>query len=274
MSIYDSPRWIADLDAALERLPLLRELEGKSILITGAGGLICSAAVDLLIRYDETHPGKIRLMAAGRDRERMDRRFGAYSKKEYFSFVPFDAARADSDLPDDADYLIHGAGNAFPERISAQPVETMLGNFNGLYALLRHASGQGTRRLLYISSSEVYGRKTGSEPFREEEYGFVDLLNPRNSYSVGKRAAETLCASFNDEYGTDSVVSEFTVPVNNYTEAEYAQIISSHSHPYRIEVVKNWCTVLVYVMDKNGDPMMGVEFKGYNQSFLHNPDRF
>ena len=54
-------------------------------------------------------------------------------------------------------------------------------------------------------------------------------------------------------YGTDSVVSEFVVPVNNYTEAEYAQIISSHSHPYRIEVVKNWCTVLVYVMDKNGD---------------------
>ncbi len=206
MNIYDSPRWIADLDAALERLPLLRELEGKSILITGAGGLICSAAADLLIRYDETHPGKIRLMAAGRDRERMDRRFGAYGKKEYFSFVPFDAARADSDLPDDADYLIHGAGNAFPERISAQPVETMLGNFNGLYALLRHASGQETRRLLYISSSEVYGRKTGSEPFREEEYGFVDLLNPRNSYSVGKRAAETLCASFNDEYGTDSVI--------------------------------------------------------------------
>ena len=31
-------------------------------------------------------------------------------------------------------------------------------------------------------------------------------MNPRNSYSVGKRAAETLCASYFAEYGVDSVI--------------------------------------------------------------------
>ena len=32
------------------------------------------------------------------------------------------------------------------------------------------------------------------------------MLNPRNSYSISKCAAETLCASYYDEYGVDSVI--------------------------------------------------------------------
>ena len=53
-------------------------------------------------------------------------------------------------------------------------------------------------------------------------------------------------------YGTDCITSTFTVPVKNYTDAEYAQIASQNAHPYRIEVVKNKCTVLVYGLDKSG----------------------
>ena len=59
---------------------------------------------------------------------------------------------------------------------------------------------------MYISSSEVYGEKKDSEPYKENQYGYIDLLKSRNSYSVGKRAAETLCASYADEYGMESVI--------------------------------------------------------------------
>ena len=206
MSIYDSKRWTADLDAELDTLPMLRELEGKSVLITGAGGLICSAAADLMIRYNETHAGKVRIMAAGRSRERMEDRFAPCREKDYFRFVPYDAASAESELPEEIDFIIHGAGNASPGKIIAEPVETLLSNFNGLYRLLSYLRDRGSGRALYISSSEVYGQKKDPEPFREDEYGFIDLLNARNSYSVAKRAAETLCASFAEEYGVDSVI--------------------------------------------------------------------
>ena len=206
MSIYDSERWIADLDAALDTLPVLRELEGKSVLITGAGGLICSAAADLLIRYNETHPGKVGLLAAGRDRDRIEVRFAPFRDRAYFRFVPYDAAAADIVLPEGIDYIIHGAGNASPGKIVAEPVETMLGNFEGLFRLLSYLRARGSGRALFISSSEVYGRKSDPRPFREDEYGYIDLLSPRNSYSVAKRAAETLCASFAAEHGVDSVI--------------------------------------------------------------------
>ena len=50
--IYKSKQWIEDIDIVSNTLPELSSLDGKSILITGATGLICSAIVDILIRYN------------------------------------------------------------------------------------------------------------------------------------------------------------------------------------------------------------------------------
>lgn len=206
MSIYDSSLWIDDLDKIIGTLPELKELEGKSVLITGAAGLICSSVVDILMRYNETHEETITILAAGRWLKEMTDRFGEYVNKDYFHFVIYDAAKADNSFDEKADYIIHGASNAFPGMIVKEPVETMLSNFTGMKHLLDYAKESGTKRVLYISSSEVYGLKKSSEPYGETEYGFIDLLNPRNSYSVGKRAAETLCASYAAEYGVESVI--------------------------------------------------------------------
>ncbi len=52
--------------------------------------------------------------------------------------------------------------------------------------------------------------------------------------------------------GTDVIRTMFIVPVNNYTDAEYDQLLSAQ-YPYKLEVVRNQCTVLVYGLDKNGD---------------------
>ena len=54
-------------------------------------------------------------------------------------------------------------------------------------------------------------------------------------------------------YGTDLLTDDFAVPVKNYTDAEYAAIAKNNAHPYRIEVIKNQCVVLVYGMDKSGN---------------------
>ena len=52
--------------------------------------------------------------------------------------------------------------------------------------------------------------------------------------------------------GSDVVTTTFVVPVNNYTDAEYDQLLSAQ-YPYKLEVVRNQCTVLVYGLDKSGD---------------------
>ncbi len=120
--------WLSDIDKIIHSLPELDTLSGKSIMITGANGLICSAVVDILIRYNETHTAApVHITAAGRSPERLRERFGKFSGKKYFSFMNYDASR---DRVGDfhADYIIHGASNATPASMSAEPVETMLAN--------------------------------------------------------------------------------------------------------------------------------------------------
>ncbi len=206
MRMTESQNWLNDIDEILAAYPDFRSLSGKSVLVTGASGLICSAVCDILLRMSETLPEPVTVIAAGRSEEKMRARFSRYADQPYFRYLAYDAN--DTVFAPDlkADFLIHGASNAYPARVIREPVETMLSNFTGMYALLSYARSAGTQRVLYISSSEVYGKKEGNHPYKENEYGYVDLLSPRSSYAVGKRAAETLCASFYDEYGVDAVI--------------------------------------------------------------------
>ena len=204
--LYDNQKWIADIDKVIEVVPELDQLAGKSLMITGAAGLVCSAVVDIIFRYNDTHDKKIQVLAAGRWPEEMSGRFGDLVNRDDFTFVVYDASKTDNVINVHSDYIIHGASNASPNMIVKEPVETMMSNFLGMKYLLDYAKEQGTKRILYISSSEVYGEKEGSEPYKEGQYGYIDLLKARNSYSVGKRAAETLCASYADEYGVESVI--------------------------------------------------------------------
>ena len=53
-------------------------------------------------------------------------------------------------------------------------------------------------------------------------------------------------------YDTDYVATDVSVPIRNYTAAEY-QELRSRAYPYQIEIVRNQCTVLIYGQDKAGN---------------------
>lgn len=204
--LYEDELWINDIDTVLKVVPEISQLENKSVLITGAAGLVCSPIVDIFFRYNDTHRNKIKIYVAGRWIHEMEQRFQSMIKRKDFVFVSYDAARIDNKLDFHADYIIHGASNASPDMILKEPVETMSSNILGIKGLLDYAVMNKTKRVLYISSSEVYGKKNSHGTFQEEQYGYIDILNPRNSYSVAKRASEALCSSYSQEYGLESVI--------------------------------------------------------------------
>lgn len=206
MSLYDSRLWINDIDTVLAILPELHRLQNQSVMITGTSGLICSAVTDILIRYNETHDSKIQIYAAGRNEYTMKDRFSVFFNRDYFHFVYYDSLRTDNRFDFHCDYIIHGAANSSPKRIINEPVETMLGNFIGVKYLLDFAKETEAKRMLYISSSEVYGKKARNGSAHPDDYGYIDILVPRNSYSIGKQAAETLCISYANEYGLNPVI--------------------------------------------------------------------
>lgn len=195
-----------DYERTFEAIQGINNLRGKSILITGSTGMICSAVADLLLTLNQRRGYNMHIILAGRSEEGVKSRFQNFELGKDYTFLMYDATKSEG-LNIKADYIIHGASNANPKMYLREPVETMLSNIIGLNVLLQSAVKNKECRLLYLSSSEVYGQKKDNTPYSEDDYGYVDILNQRASYPSSKRAAESLCVAYGMEYGADVVIA-------------------------------------------------------------------
>ncbi len=200
-----SESYLYDLDTAWQSIPEREKLFEKTVVITGATGLIGSSAADLLLRANDVCHAGIRLLFAGRKESRVRERFSVYDADRAFLFLPYDSTKPE-ELTLRADYIIHAASSASPADYARFPVDIMLANVIGINTLLQAAAKNPRTRVLYISSSEVYGSHEGQKPYTETDYGPVDLLNPRSCYPSSKRCAETLCAAYRAQYSVDTVI--------------------------------------------------------------------
>lgn len=195
---YSDQYW-KDIDTIVKKNPIIKQIKNKKILITGATGMVCSSVVDVLLYLNKYKGYNVRLTLAGRNAARVKARFKKFDVDVDYYFIQFDATK-DIKLNLEVDYIIHGASNANPVAYSKEPVETALGNIIGTNALLRFSAQNKVKNFLFLSSSEVYGKKKENQPYRECDYGFIDILNYRSAYPNAKRLAETLCIAYQKEF--------------------------------------------------------------------------
>ena len=198
-------QYIEDLDKILSLDLDWEKLRGQRFLITGANGLIGSSLVDLLLYANQIKQLGLDVTVLVRNKEKALERFKDFGK-DAFHILCQDVRNP---LPEDMafDYIVNAASNAHPRIYSKDPVGTLLGNIQGLNNLLSGAVKYRPKRILEISSSEVYGeRSDGNYTFKENEYGVTDCNRVRASYPEGKRACEALCQGYIDQYGLDIVL--------------------------------------------------------------------
>ena len=181
------------------------KLTNKSLLLTGATGLIGSFLTDVLMYRNEHYGSNITVYAVSRNMESAKERFKEYLGNSLFRYVQHDVSEKPA-FDFKADFIIHSASNAAPAAYVADPAGTLKANVFGVDNLLAYSVNAHSERVLYVSSGEVYGEGNG-EDFVETYSGYVDCMNPRACYPSGKRAAETLCASYVVQYGVDVVVA-------------------------------------------------------------------
>jgi len=198
--MYNSKTYEEDLEFELKHINL-NFLKNKSILITGANGLICSYLIDLLIYTNEKNNTNISIYALSRSDKKLKERFKEYYHKEYFHPVIQDVCEK-IELTENIDYIIHGASPATPKLYIQNPVDTMNANYLGILNVLRYASKHTNSKTIYISSSEIYGvvQDNNNKELSEEEYKYIDILEVRSSYASSKRASETLCIAFKNQF--------------------------------------------------------------------------
>ena len=181
------------------------DLAGKAVAVTGATGLVGSYLLRALDAVNRAHGLKLRLIALCRKPEAAKDRL---SGMDNLSILSYDAC-APLNANFRADFTVHAASNAHPLAFSSDPVGTMQANLLGTMQLLEHVRATGGR-LLFLSTGEIYGENPELASFDEHSFGSIDPMRFRSCYPESKRAAETLCASYAQQYGVDALVARLT----------------------------------------------------------------
>jgi nucleoside-diphosphate-sugar epimerase len=184
------------------------ELRGKTLLVTGATGLLGSQLVFAADMYNETEGGDITIYAVARNKEKAEKMFKGHSDKLHIIVADM-REYLHGRLPEGKlDYIVHTASVTSSKAFVETPVETIVSGIDGTDKLLKLAADRGCEKFIYLSSLEAYGiTDPALESVRETDSGYINQLEVRSSYSEGKRMAECLCMSYASEYGVPVVVA-------------------------------------------------------------------
>lgn len=173
------------------------KLENTSFLITGATGLVGSMVVKSLLKCHKN----ITVYAFVRSLEKAKSIFKEEIDNSQLKFVVGDITDS-FEIENKIDYIIHGASVTASKYMVSNPVETLMIAIKGTTNVLEFAKAKNVRSMVYISSMEVFGITDPKKNLiNEKDLGYIDILNPRSSYSEGKRICECICAAYFSQYG-------------------------------------------------------------------------
>lgn len=190
-----------DIQAFVSGFPLVEGLRGKTVLVTGATGLIGSCAVRSLLAMNAFYGLGLHVVAVVRNMEKAFSAFGGPSRE--LSFYEYDFAGRKPFCPGRTPfYIIHLASPTASRYFVENPVETLLAGLGGTETVLEYARKVKPGAMVYVSSLEVYGTVYDDGGLlTEDKQGYLDPTDVRSSYPMGKRAAECLCHAYAAEYG-------------------------------------------------------------------------
>lgn len=197
--IKESILYKEDIQSILKQKCNWNVLKNKTLLITGATGLIGSPLVDMLILLNEKYKLELRIFIITRQNIK--------SKYSFIKYIVHDISNS-FDISDKIDYIIHAASNTHPLQYSQFPIKTIETNIFGTKNLLNIVTKNPNCRFLLVSSVEVYGDDDKNLPngFSEKDFGFLDCNNSRACYNESKRMSETICAAYASERKIDYVI--------------------------------------------------------------------
>ena len=199
-----------DIENILDNNIDFKKLEDSTVLITGAAGMFGSYLMYTLTALNDLRSYNIKIVALVRNKSKIPTYFRGRT-----DIIVIEQDVCDRiNYNDKVDYIIHAASPASPKIMREKPVDTIMANTIGTFNTLKFAKKNNVKSYLYVSSREVYGEPyEWQEQFTEETYGFVNPISPRSCYPEGKKAAETMCISFKEQYGLNVKIAR---PAHTY----------------------------------------------------------
>ncbi len=212
MNLYNITTYMDDvLNVARQNLPW-GKLKNKSIMLSGATGLIGSFLIDVILEKNINDELNCTVYALGRNEEKAKQRFSKYVDDSRFVFIPYDVKfpLVRDDLGT-VDYVLHLASNTHPMLYATDPIGTIITNIVGLQNLLDFAVEHHSSCFVFASSNEIYGENRGDVEFFGEDYcGYINCNTLRAGYPESKRCGEALCQAYILQKKLDVIIARFT----------------------------------------------------------------
>lgn len=189
-----------DIEQAVAQNLPLEELKDSRVFVTGATGLIGSQVIKFLLCLNRLKKMNITVIAFARNEAKAKKVFPYLEEEENLILALGDISGA-IEYNGEVDYILHGASPTSSKYFVSNPVETITTAFDGTRYVLDFAREKKVRGVVYLSSLEVYGTPgENAGMITEKDYGYIEPLSIRSSYSEGKRIIECLCVSYAEEY--------------------------------------------------------------------------
>ena len=210
MTLYDNSDYLDDIKlVANAKLPW-HKLKNKSVMLSGATGMIGSFLVDVLLYKNQQDDLGCEIYALGRNEQKAAHRFGENMKRIHFIHYDINKPFVQNELGT-IDYVLHLASNTHPVAYATDPIGTITININGVANMLEFAVCHNATRCVFASSNEIYGENRGDvEKFDEGYCGYIDCNTMRAGYPESKRCGEALCQAYIRQKNLDVVIPRFT----------------------------------------------------------------
>jgi nucleoside-diphosphate-sugar epimerase len=191
------------------------------VVVTGAGGFIGSHLVE-------------RLVAAGCRVVAIDnfwrgRQENLEGVRDRIQLVEADITDASVDFAgvlSGAEVLFHFAAINGTRHFYERPLEILRVNLEGTIRLLEAAGKAGVRKVVFASSSEVYGEPLYVPTPEDHPVLLGSLENPRHSYAAAKAASEFYVRWVSVRYGMEGLILRiFNTYGPRMDSSEYGQVV-------------------------------------------------
>lgn len=204
--ITENQEYLAELREWADRYQDWDLLQDQTIMVAGATGMIGSTLIDWLLLLNQEKQLNCKVIALGRNKQKAQARFASYWEQAGFTFVEGDINQG-INCDQDVDYVLQAASNTHPLAYSKFPISTITTNVIGTNNLLDYAAEHKAKRVIFLSSVEVYGENRGdTDKFKEDYLGYLNCNTLRAGYPESKRTGETLCQAYLKEKGLDCVI--------------------------------------------------------------------
>lgn len=177
----------------------------KTVLVTGANGMLPSYMVLTLLSLKEYKNIYVRVLALVRNRNKAERVFQDVLSDQLSIIVQDVSFPIICDEP--IDFIIHAASQASPKYYGIDPVGTLNANILGTHYLLNLAIQKKVESFLMFSSGGIYGEIPSEKmPIHEDDSGYINPINVRNCYFESKRMAENMCVSYSSQYNINTKI--------------------------------------------------------------------